>query len=419
MDVTEGLRIGWRNVRDHKLRSTLTTLGIIIGVAAVITFVTLGASLQADIIQTIAGDNTDVMYVSAVPEDRTDVAALTGRGQAVFTQHDVEQLRQVTGVQDVIPTSGIAASRVSHANDTVSSQWITVTTPGYFDAMGHTFVSGVAYAPGERAVVVDERAASMFDENVSVGDQITFTRAATGEQVNGTVVGIVSEPGGDSNSFFREQPRPSIYVPPDPYYKRTTVSPNTGTDQRVYARLLLTVHDVSQIQTVQGRVSTYLEEESDARTLKPSGYQFEVTTYDELVNQIKQVSNTFTAYITGIAVISLVVGAIGIANIMLVSVTERTREIGLMKAVGARNRDVLSLFLIEAVILGFLGSVLGALVGVVGGYIGTLMIGLPFRFHTEWLVASVIIGVFVGVLAGLYPAWSAARTDPIVALRHE
>ncbi|MFC7115131.1 ABC transporter permease [Natronoarchaeum sp. GCM10025703] len=142
-------------------------------------------------------------------------------------------------------------------------------------------------------------------------------------------------------------------------------------------------------------------------------------TNEQFVEQIQNVLNTFTGFITGIAVISLVVGAIGIANIMLVSVTERTREIGIMKAVGFQNRDILQLFLVEAVILGLIGSVVGILVGILGGYAVTRVLDLPFTFPLEWAVIAVVVGIVVGVVAGLYPAWDGARTDPIEALRYE
>jgi putative ABC transport system permease protein len=123
--------------------------------------------------------------------------------------------------------------------------------------------------------------------------------------------------------------------------------------------------------------------------------------------------------VTGIAVISLVVGAIGIANIMLVSVTERTREIGIMKAVGFQNRDVLQLFLVEAVILGLVGAVVGVVVGVLAGWAATEILDLPLTVPLKWAGVAVVVGVLVGVVAGLYPAWNGARIDPIEALRYE
>ena len=420
MNFVESLRISWRNIREHKLRSTLTTLGVIIGVAAVITFVTLGASLQQDIISTVAGGNAATMYVTAQSPGDSQVPSLGSGGSVVFTQHDVNQIRQLQGVEIAAPQSGIAASSVSYNNSSVGRQWITVSSPGYFEVRDLPFVSGRPYRMGEQEVVLNKPAAQMFSNNVSVGDNISFTRAATGERLNATVVGIVETQGGSSVLGFESGgSKPQIYAPTRPFYARTVESPNLHARQLVYGRILVKADSPGQVDAVQGRVYNYLGEQSDARQLKSQSYKFQVTTQDQIIGQVKQLTSTFTAYITGIAVISLIVGSIGIANIMLVSVTERTREIGIMKAVGAQSRDVLQLFLLEAILLGLLGSVLGALVGLLGGYLGAEAIGLPLAFEPIWFAASVVVGIVVGVLAGLYPAWDAAHTDPIDALRYE
>jgi putative ABC transport system permease protein len=420
MNVIEGARISWRNIREHKLRSTLTTLGVIIGVAAVITFVTLGASLQQDIISTVAGGNAATMYVTAQSSGDSRVPSLGSGGSAVFTQYDVDQIRTIEGVETVAPESGIAASSVTHNNSSVGRQWITVSSSGYFRVRNIAFQAGRPYEMGEREVVLNRPATKMFDDNVSVGENISVTRAVNDEQLNATVVGIVESKGSSSiEKIGGGSPQPRIYAPTRPYYERTVESPNVRTRQQVYGRILVKSISPGQVDAVQGRVYNYLGERSDARHLKAQSYQFEVTTQDQIIGQIKQLTSTFTAYITGIAVISLIVGSIGIANIMLVSVTERTREIGIMKAVGAQNRDVLQLFLVEAVMLGVLGSALGAVVGIAAGYAGAEAIGLPLAFQPIWFVASIAVGVVVGVLAGLYPAWDAAHTDPIDALRYE
>ncbi|WP_115864912.1 ABC transporter permease [Halorussus litoreus] len=420
MDLIEGARISWRNVREHKLRSTLTTLGVIIGVAAVITFVTLGASLQQDIISTVAGGNAATMYVTAQSPGDSQLPSLGG-GSVVFTEYDVNQIRQLRGVEIAAPESGIAASSMSHNNSSVGRQWVTVSSPGYFRVRNIDFAAGRPYRSGEQEVVLNRPAAQMFPGNVTVGENVSFTRAANGEVLNATVVGIVESQGGEGvlSGIQGDGEQPRVYAPSRPYYDRTVSSPNLRARQLVYGRILVSATSPGQVDAVQGRVYSYLGERSDARQLKSNNYQFEVTTQEQIVGQIRQLTSTFTAYISGIAVISLVVGSIGIANIMLVSVAERTREIGIMKAVGAQNRDVLQLFLAEAVMLGVLGSALGALVGLGAAFAGARAIGLPLAFQPVWFVAAVVVGVVVGVLAGLYPAWDAARTDPIDALRHE
>jgi putative ABC transport system permease protein len=420
MDPLTSLRISWRNITDHKLRSTLTTLGVIIGVGAVITFVILGASLQADIVQTIAGETTDIAYVTANSGDQTQVPQLSGGGgQPVFTEHDVGLVRNVDGVKWAIPEGGVAASNVQFRDDFVGRQFVTVTTPAYFEARGIQFQAGRPFRLGEREVVLNERATRMFDPNVSVGNTITIVRAATGEEINATVVGVVEAPENGGQTGFVGDSRPAIYAPTRPVYERRAVSPTQGQQQLVYPRIIVVVEDVQEMQAVKGRLQTTLAEEGDARILAPQGYEVEVTTYDQLVDRIEQISDTFTAYIAGVALISLIVGAIGIANIMLVSVTERRREIGIMKAIGAERGDVLQLFLNEAVILGIIGALIGAVVGLTTGWAATRLLELPFRARAGWFAAAIVVGVLIGVLSGIYPAWSAARVDPIDALRYE
>ncbi len=420
MDFLTSLGMSWRAIWDQKLRSTLTTLGVIIGVGAVITFVTLGASLQADVVGTLAGDDQDVIYVAAVSEGQSGIPGIRGGGEAVFTEHDVALLREVDGVEVAVPEGGIAAAGVRFRNDSVGRQWITVTTAEYFEARDVEIAEGRSFVEERSEVVVNRQAAMMFQENLSVGDDITFLRSVTERPVNATVVGIVESGDGDERgSVFSRPARPAIYAPAEPFYERTVVSPATGEDQQVFPQVFVVAADTADVGSLKGRIQTALSERSDARILMPEGYRFEVTTFDERVEQIRQISDTFTAYIVGIALISLLVGAIGIANIMLANVAERRREIGIMKAIGGRNRDILQLFLNEAVLLGVLGSGLGTVVGLAGAWIGTELIQLPFVVDAIWLPVAIAVGVGVGVVSGLYPAWSAARTDPIDALRYE
>jgi len=265
--------------------------------------------------------------------------------------------------------------------------------------------------------VVNEEAATDFRENLSIGDELRLDLSA-GEARNVTVVGVVNGTAGELPvGGFGQQPR--IYVPVDPFYRTVVESPTLGVNQAAYPQVTV-ITDPTRTETVEQSVAAYLANESDASRLKADDVTLVARTSGDFVDQIGDVIEQVTRFVTGIAVIALVVGAIGIANIMLVSVTERTREIGIMKAVGARNRDVMQLFLFEAALLGLAGSAVGVPLGLVVGWAATRYAEVAFALAPFWTVLAVAaVGVVVGVVSGLYPAWRAARVDPIDALRHE
>jgi putative ABC transport system permease protein len=412
MDAAESLRLSWRAIRSHKLRSALTVLGVVIGVGAVITFVTLGASLQADILSQVGGERSPNVYVWAGPEGENGGP---GAGaQPVFTERDLDELRALSGVSAVVPRGIVPTAAITSGGDTVAQRQVIATSPASFDSA--SFVAGRPFRTGEREVVLNERAARLFETQPTVGDEVTL-RLASGESADAEVVGLLNASAG--GPFAGLDGQPLVFVPTDPFYGTTVESPTSGETQRVYPTVTVVAEDFGAVADAQSGVQAYLDNRSDAAALVPDDYAFSVRTDQDLVDQIEELLSTLTDFVTGIAVISLVVGSIGIANMMLVSVTERTQEIGIMKAVGAQKRDVLQLFLLEAVLLGVFGAVAGVPVGILGAYAAAEYVGLSLVFPLEWFGIAVAVGLLVGVVAGLYPAWNAARTDPIDALRYE
>jgi putative ABC transport system permease protein len=236
-----------------------------------------------------------------------------------------------------------------------------------------------------------------------------------GTDENFTVTGIVDD--GDTGPVGDR-----AYVPIDPYYTTTTETPR-GTTERVYPGLVVGAESFDQLESTKQRIIDYMESDSDARQLLAQTDDDELTitvqTIEDILDQFADILDQITLFLGGIAAISLLVGSIGIANIMIVSVTERTREIGVMKAVGAKKLDVIQLFLVEALILGIIGAVFGVLVGLGFGYLGVSWAGWPMFYPLDWMTIAVVVGVVVGVVSGIYPAWRAARVDPIEALRRE
>jgi putative ABC transport system permease protein len=408
--LREALLLAIRAVRSHKLRSTLTVVGIVIGIASVVTFATFGASLKADVVSEIGDTSASNVYLLAAPEDDRGFADAV---QPVFTEHDLSEIRERPGVRAVIPQGIVPTTAVAYEGDAFARRQVTATTTDTFD--GASFVDGRAFKSGHREVVLNRAAAAAFETNVTVGSTLTLTRQSN-QTVEVTVVGVVNAtqgrlPFGD----FASQPR--FFLPVDPFYDTTVESPTLGVNQRVYPQVTVRA-DPARTSDTKAAIQSYLDR-SDAAALAPDGTRVTARTSTDFVDQIERIIDRLTRFVTGIAVIALVVGAIGIANIMLVSVTERTREIGIMKAVGATNREVMGLFLVESSLLGLLGAVLGVPVGTAVGWGATRYAEIGFTLAPAWIAISVVVGVGVGVVAGLYPAWKAARVDPIEALRYE
>jgi len=413
MDLRESFGMSLSAIGGHKLRSGLTVLGVVIGVAAVVTFVTLGGSLQEGLVGDLGGAGASNVNVWSAPPG---VNGPPGSGaQPVFTTSDVRELRQQEGVGKVVPRGSTPLSAIRTGEDVVALQQATAYGSRYF--AGEDLRDGRSFRQGANEAVLNPTAADLFAENVSVGDTVTLT-LEDGREVDVRVVGILaSSDAQDPFEGFGAGPR--VYLPADPFYERVVTAPGSGDRERAYSAVFVIADGPEEVDAVRERTLAYLNGDSDAASLVAPNVEFIAQTNEELLDQVRDILDTLTAFVTGVAVISLVVGAIGIANIMLVSVTERTREIGIMKAVGARDREVLGVFLVEAVVLGVVGALGGTVVGFVAGYLGTRFVGLPFVVPLEWAAVAVVVGILVGVLAGLYPAWNAARTNPIDALRYE
>jgi putative ABC transport system permease protein len=419
MNFLESIRISWRAITGHKLRSTLTTLGIIIGIAAVIAFQVLGGGLQEDLLGDIETDQDPIITVQTQEEQEFGQQTV---GTPIYTQTDVERIENLSGVEFVSPQAQILATELRYGNETTLRTslggqgelfGVAATRPSQFNTSLFNITEGRAFTSGTNETVVNENLASRLGENFSVGDQITIKLNGTDEKF--TVTGIVDD--GDTGPVGDR-----AYVPIDPYYTTTTETPR-GTQERVYPGLVVGAESFDELESTKQEIIDYMESDSDAKQLLAEtgdeNLTIAVQTIEDILDQFASILDQITLFLGGIAAISLLVGSIGIANIMIVSVTERTREIGVMKAVGAKKRDVIQLFLVEALILGIIGAVFGVLVGLGFGYLGVSYFSWPMAYPLDWITIAVIVGVIVGVVSGIYPAWRAARVDPIEALRRE
>jgi len=450
VNLSESIRMSWRAITGHKLRSTLTTLGVIIGIASVIVFMVMGSGVEADIVGDIDEANEPVITVQTQTEVEGSFGGIRLIETPIYTQSDVEALRDIEGVEYVSPDGTLSGVQLMRANNTLTGGFtVEAASPQQFQSGFVELVNGSAFSPEglegnlsemsdtdlpgrsstaengssetglsangtsinpANVAVVNRNAAQSFSPNITVGETINIS-FEDGSTTSFTVVGVV-------NDEFAGPPEVNVYIPLEPHYTVTVETPGGG-EERAYSSVQIGAASIEELDTVKERVETYFETESDARQLKEEDHRIEVQTVGDIIDQIGDIIDEITFFIGGIAAISLIVGSIGIANIMIVSVTERTRQIGIMKAVGALRRDIIQLFLVESVILGTIGAVCGVLVGLGVGYLAVSLAGWPMAYPVRWILIAVVVGVLVGIISGLYPAWRAAKVDPIEALRHE
>ena len=391
-----------REIRRNGTRSFLTALGIIIGVASVIAMVTLGRSASDKISADIAGMGTNLLIVMPGAERRGPVSATAAAFRVDDARAITREVRAVAAVAPTLSRSGLAVS----GNRNWSTQ-ITGTTNAYFSVCGYTFAAGVGFSDAEIlagmpvCVLGETVRRELFGRETALGASLRVGSVAC------TVVGVLESKGKSTLGFDQDD---FVAMP------LATVQRRVVGDVDVGAMFVSAVSDGAT-----GRAKQQIEAlMRERRHILPGrADDFSVQDMKELAKTFGSITAALTALLGAIAGVSLLVGGIGIMNIMLVSVTERTREIGVRLAIGALGSEVMLQFLIEAVTLSMLGGALGVVLGVGGSFAAARGLGLPFSFSPDILLIAFGFSATVGVGFGFFPARKAARLNPIEALRSE
>lgn len=395
MKLIEAFRIAVKALGANKVRSALTMLGVIIGVAAVILLVSIGTGVQRQVTGQISGLGSNLLFAFPGSFEGGGGGGPGGGIVKQFTTDDGEYVQSRIGDQGTVIPTLQAPGQLRVGNRTKATTLGGTDQNG--DASAGTVTAGRWLTRGE--VVGTSRVAVIGSD---VRDEFYPGQNPVGRKidVNGQpfkIIGMLAKKGGSLGGSQDNL----IYIP------ITTAQQLLST--RDISAMLVEVTDIKNIQSVKAQVE---------RALKPRfADQFTVFTQEQTLGILSTLLGTLTAMLAGLASISLLVGGIGIMNIMLVSVSERTREIGIRKAVGARTYDILSQFVIEAVMLSVLGGIVGILLGAGGAL--ALQKWVPAEVTLWSVLLAFVFSAVVGVFFGVYPAYRASRLDPIEALRYE
>ena len=403
MSIVELVRLALSRIASSRLRAALTMLGVIIGVASVVALVAVGQGATSGITARLQGLGTNLLTVN--PGSSTQGFTRGAAGTATsLTADDANAIAALNGVAAVEPE--ISSQQLVAAGSLNSTTSIVGTTADYATVRAFTIWQGSFLTPA--TVDAGMRVAVL---GATTADDLGLGANAIGAQVTigglpFQVVGIL-QAKGSSGPFSQDD---QVLIPMATarhYFVQGDTIRSIG----------VSVATPDQMDLVKAEIQTTLEQRHG---IAAGGTDdFTITDQAQLLSTVSAVTTTLTILLAGIASISLVVGGIGIRNIMLVSVRERTREIGIRKAIGARGRDVLAQFLIEALTLSLLGGMVGIVLGVaVSALIGAVA-GWGFVFNPITPLVAVLFSLLVGVVFGVWPARQAARLDPIVALRYE
>ena len=391
----QSFKMAVKAIAGNKMRSFLTILGVVIGVVAIVVLVSIGQGANSSVVESIEGMGTNLI-----------TANINARRMNPIDLDSLNELAQNEAISYVAPIASVSGT-VKAGTTTYDDGVVQGTTPGYESIRNWTVAEGRFLQQPDIdnrsfvAVIGSEAATEMYGTTHAVGE--TFS-------LNGytlTVVGVLEAVGSSASGSNDNQ----ILIP-------FTLAQRLS-NQTSISSFYVSAASSAQVEQAQAAVESYLEKAFENYNTRSFGTQYSVFNQTEMLSTLSETTNTLTLMLGGIAAISLLVGGIGIMNIMLVSVSERTREIGIRKAIGAARGNILMQFLIESLVVSLMGGLLGLAISVaaVNALAPVLQMTLTIPVNVAWMAIG--FSVFIGVVFGMYPANKASKLRPIQALHYE
>lgn len=383
MKIKNLIKIAYKNIKSNKLRSCLTMLGLIVGISSVIILVGIGEGSTTSVINEVSSLGSNILTVNITSSDYS------------IKYEDLNKLENINNVESFSSFKNVNAT-VSRNNETSSKTSLIATDSNYLD------ISSLELSKGRNISIIDienkskvcilgsEAAETYFNLSSPINETIKINND------NYTVIGVLKESDSTDNAIL-------IQITTIKYLNTDTSINN----------ILLKIKDTTNIDK-----STNEIENSIRSNYQISTDYFTVTSSTSILESMSNITNTLSLLLGGIASISLVVGGIGVMNVMLVSVTERTKEIGIRKSLGAKKKDIMYQFLIESLMLCITGGIIGILLGISIGYILTLF-SISYTLKVNIIILSVSVSLLIGLIFGIFPAYKASSLNPIDALRSE
>jgi putative ABC transport system permease protein len=412
MKLSEVLRIAGEGIARNKLRALLTMLGVIIGVAAVIIMIAISAGTEATISENIKNLGTNLLFVTQSMNGMQAPSRNESSSGTFLTYDDAKAIdSSITGVSGVVVERDIS-ELVKYGTTSVNSVSVIGTTPSYSQVRDVSQASGRFITQNDidksaKVVVLGYTTAqTLFGSADPVGEKIYVG------DVQLTVVGVMAKKGVVGSTDYDAR----IYIPLTLVFEKFTFSPFARVQGNQVGTILVQVTNLNDMNKVITQIQILLAKRHNTTV---AALPFTVRTQEDIISTQESTTAAFRSLLAWVAAVSLVVGGIGIMNIMLVSVTERTREIGIRQATGATPGDVRGQFLTEALLLSLTGGLIGVIAGVGGSWLFYKLGDMRTVVLPNSILLAFASAAIVGIFFGFYPANKAARLDPIEALRHE